>query len=244
MGRRAVYVRGSASSSRSSSSRSASEDAGRGLTSKEQADFKEVLKNLTVRRNDVRSCVVSLTTASPPLHNPHVSVAFLSCYDISLARSRSGCHLGVPRVSSLCGFLLPSPMHGHDRACADQGGDGLRAGPRGVCGRGRRDHLWKPAKRCDARPDQGALSPSQHFLASLTRIHRLAQPLAPPTPSTNTITTAAHVATAGLITPARWHLQVARLYLVSDILHNSGASVKNASAYRSEFQVIYRAVDR
>ena len=31
--------------------------------------------------------------------------------------------------------------------------------------------------------------------------------------------------------------QVARLFLVSDILHNSSASVKNASAYRSEFQV-------
>ena len=30
--------------------------------------------------------------------------------------------------------------------------------------------------------------------------------------------------------------QVARLYLVSDILHNSSATVKNASSYRSEFQ--------
>jgi hypothetical protein len=32
-------------------------------------------------------------------------------------------------------------------------------------------------------------------------------------------------------------VQVARLYLVSDILHNCSATVKNASAYRSEFQV-------
>lgn len=28
-------------------------------------------------------------------------------------------------------------------------------------------------------------------------------------------------------------LKVARLYLLSDILHNSGSSVKNASTYRS-----------
>jgi U2-associated protein SR140 len=36
------------------------------------------------------------------------------------------------------------------------------------------------------------------------------------------------------VTPAP--VKVARLYLVSDILHNSSAPVRNASTYRSEFQ--------
>ncbi len=36
------------------------------------------------------------------------------------------------------------------------------------------------------------------------------------------------------VTPAP--VKVARLFLVSDILHNSSAPVRNASAYRSEFQ--------
>ena len=31
-------------------------------------------------------------------------------------------------------------------------------------------------------------------------------------------------------------MKVARLFLMSDILHNCGAPVKNASAYRTEFQ--------